>query len=285
MKRIYSYLLSLILLLGLQSCFQDMEQNPSFDYPEEPEPLPYSDLKMFFPFEDNADDLSLYEATTTGSKFSFTDGVKGKAYQGGKGSYLLIDPNKKALGGEANLVDSLTYLESFTISFWINSKRNEGACGIFTISNTKHFWGNLDVFLENTGSETEAFFKIHMLNARAPEEDAEYDERWVEQRIENVFGEWSHIVFRYDGEKSIFDVFHNGEKINSHELKDYGSFKFKNMGPCVIGALQFMTEPSLTSATGLQDWASYYSGALDQFRFYNKALSDEFIIKLYSDKE
>jgi hypothetical protein len=41
----------------------------------------------------------------------------------------------------------------------------------------------------------------------------------------------------------------------------------------VLGCVQFQTNPSLTSATGSQDWASYLTGSMDELRIYNAALT------------
>jgi hypothetical protein len=43
----------------------------------------------------------------------------------------------------------------------------------------------------------------------------------------------------------------------------------------VFGTVQFQTTPSLTSSHGSESWASYLTGAMDELRIYNKALSAE----------
>jgi hypothetical protein len=43
----------------------------------------------------------------------------------------------------------------------------------------------------------------------------------------------------------------------------------------VFGTVQFQTDPSLTSESTAQSWASYLTGSLDEVRLYNAALTDD----------
>ncbi|MFA7390488.1 MAG: hypothetical protein WCZ71_08925, partial [Proteiniphilum sp.] len=77
----------LILLISgviLTSCFQDLGQNPPFDYPEQPTPPPIgADGQMFYlSFDEDLEDFqSLMEAAVVGTP-TFADGKSGKAYAG-----------------------------------------------------------------------------------------------------------------------------------------------------------------------------------------------------------
>ena len=165
----------------------------------------------------------------------------------------------------------------------MKTTRNTSAYGVFSIPNTKTFWGNFDIYLENTSSETQAFFKMHLYNCTSVKDN---DERWVEAKIDNVFGtEWVHMAFVYDGSNSTVTVYRNGESAFTKELPGYGKLKFKDLGTLAIGAFQFSTKPSLTEGAGAQSWASNFPGQLDQFRFYDRAISASDIKQLYSGKE
>src|SRR5690554_6942054 len=79
-----------LMMVALQSCFQDLGQNPPFDYPEQPVPPPIgADGQIFYmDFEDDYEDYqSLNEATAIGSP-TFATGKVGKAYAGAENSYL-----------------------------------------------------------------------------------------------------------------------------------------------------------------------------------------------------
>lgn len=96
--------------LLLTSCFQDLGQDPPFDYPQQPTPPPLgADGQIFYlSFDKDFEEYqSLSEALPTGTP-SLTDGKKGKAYTGAKDSYLTFDV--------ANLAAPLG--SSMTFAFW-----------------------------------------------------------------------------------------------------------------------------------------------------------------------
>lgn len=264
------------LAFTLQSCFQDMD-HPAFDYPDSSAAKEFSPLKMIVPFEDNVRDKGNYTFLMTGNgSVAYVDGINGKAYKGAKDSYVLARI-------PSYLADSIPNVKNCTVAFWMKSPKNTTALGLFSIPNTKTFWGNFDIFLENSNSDTQAFFKMHILNQTSKEND----ERWVEAKVDNVFGtEWVHMTFVYDGKQSMATVYRNGVSVLTKELPGCGELKFNNVSPTLaIGAFQFSTKPSLTEGATAQTWASNYPGQLDQFRFYDRAISVSEIQKLYSGKE
>lgn len=270
-KYIFSKL-PIFFIVGLafvaQSCFQDLDQNPAFDYPEQPGPPAYSPKKLALTFEQEAKDQSNYRISSlVKGGATFTAGKNGKSYQGSDDSYILITPNLAAYPGDISLRDTIANLGSFTIAFWMKTEQASAATGIFSISNTKKFWGNLDIFLEgNTASPDEAFIKLHLYNG--------VNEKWVEARIAGGISDWVHLTFRYDADSKQFDIFKNGELAINKDFSGFGQIAYDDMGQMVIGALQFQTEPSLTSATNAQSWARNFTGMLDDFFFYNKPISD-----------
>lgn len=261
-----------ILMIGLafvmQSCFQDLDQDPAFDYPQQPPPPAYNPQKLALTFEDEAKDQSNYKISTqVKGGATFVTGKKGKAYQGSDDSYILITPNPAAYPGDISVRDTIANLGSFTIAFWMKSEQASSAVGIFSISNTKTFWGNLDIFLDgNSSSPDQARIKMHLYNG--------VTEKWVEERIEGAIGDWVHLTFRYDADTKSLDIFKNGDLAVSKDFTGFGQIAYNDMGQLVIGALQFQTDPSLTSGASAQTWAKNFTGLLDDFFFYNKAISD-----------
>lgn len=273
----FTYLIVFMVALTMQSCFQDLEQNPEFNYPQQPPPPAYSSQKLALSFENEAKDGSNYKIQTqVMGKGTFTDGKKGKAFQGADDAYILITPNPAAYPGDISVRDTIANLRNFTVAFWMKTNQPEAATGIFSISNTKKFWGNLDIFMEKS-KEDEAFFKMHLYNGAV--------EKWVgNAKIAGAVGDWVHLAFRYDAKKESLDIFKNGEMVINQDFSNFGEIVFDDMGQLVIGTLQFQTNPSLTSATESQSWARNYLGLLDEFHFYNKAISDTEIKELANEK-
>lgn len=112
--------------LFLTSCFQDLDQDPPFNYPPQPTPPPIgADGQMFYmSFDEDLEDFqSLMEATKVGNPGT-ADGKKGKAYKGASNSYLTFNVASMAapLGSE------------MTFGFWYNLNGTPNNAGILTIS-------------------------------------------------------------------------------------------------------------------------------------------------------
>ncbi|MDR1370686.1 MAG: LamG domain-containing protein [Dysgonamonadaceae bacterium] len=125
MKRAYFYLLIALVTaaLGLQSCFQDLDQDPPYNYPEMAKPTyeaKYDGEIFYLPFEDNyAEQFTLDEPAVVGTP-DFQAGKIGKAYKGAADSYLSFFP--KGLS------------QSFSAAFWYKLNATPDRGGILCIS-------------------------------------------------------------------------------------------------------------------------------------------------------
>ena len=243
----------------------------------DPPPPPYSPLKHWWSFEDNIGDSGQYRSKPTSKNISYVTGVTGKAVQIGTGGYFLV----------SNVNDSLKTLGSYTLSFWMNGVGpvQNGAQGLFSLSNKNQFWGNIDLFLENLNEGATAFLKVHMFNTNASDGKGE---EWNEVKIPNALNKWTHIAITYNAANSQFSIYADGQPtaINQKVLGggNYGALKFQDVNGMVVGTYQFQTSPSLTNH-GPEDWAKSFNGALDQFRFYNIPLTAAQVTELYNSKQ
>ncbi|KAK6033630.1 Two component regulator propeller [Ostertagia ostertagi] len=218
-------------------------------------------------------------------------GVTGQAAQIGSGGYILLktfpDTVKYANGYKSLPKDTLSNLGSFTLAFWMKGVGpvKDGAQGLFSISNKNEFWGNLDLFLENNDNGSEGFLKIHMFNSAVASGNGE---QWNELKIPNMLNKWTHVAVRYDAATSQLSLLIDGAAtaINNRVLAggNYGKIKFKDFNGMVLGTYQFQTSPTLTNH-GPESWAKSFNGALDQFRLYNRPLSNAEIADLFTTKK
>jgi hypothetical protein len=268
-----------VLAMGLSivSC-QKLDRPELGDFPLDPDPPPYTDLKTEITFDDNANDAGENKLEPTEVKaVTFVDGVSGKAAHIGAGGYVLYKadaevtyPNEfKAFPG-----DTLANLGSFTLEFWMNGVGpvKDGAQGLFSISNSTQFWGNLDLFLENypDGGDT-GFLKVHMFNASLDNGG----EEWNELKIPGILNKWTHIAVTYDAKTSMFNLYADGVAVIPDKALgggNYGKVKFNDFNGMVVGNYQFQTDPSLTNH-GPESWAQSFNGSIDQLRIYTRALS------------
>ena len=233
-----------------------------------------SNLIAFFPFEGNALDA---KGNVTGGVLngtsSFTSGKKGKAYKGSSNAFI----NYANPGAVANLT-------SFTISMWINTNRHDGgAMGVFALAKQDgSFWGNFFLFIEgqNPASPEEMFMKLHFEKNNAP-----FVEHWLEPngafRPADMYGAWRHLAWTYDAATSKVGWFINGQKkalppgadtrVADGTGTPLGALNFKNPTKFIIGGFQNNAGAPFNTP---EPWMLNYTGMLDEFRIYNKALSE-----------
>ncbi|MGJ3234023.1 LamG-like jellyroll fold domain-containing protein [Marivirga sp.] len=225
---------------------------------------------LYMPFEGNSI-INLIDNTegTPNGDVTFASGVSGSSMRlnGAQESYVLFDPTENILN-----------VESFTISYWVNPEfvdedndgGIDGVLGLIGLSNTGRFWGNVDLFVENGSNPTDgADMRLHFTNSSATE-------TWITNvnDVQGFFDTWSYQVITYDHPSNTFKYYINGE-LRTEVVTTWGdTFNFADSGPMVLGCVQFQTDPSLTSATGSQPWASYLTGRIDEFKMFNRAISE-----------
>lgn len=201
------------------------------------------------------DSVSNTVGTNTGT--SFAGGFKGQALQGALNSYVTATPS-----------NAIKNMQSFTVTTWLNTPPpSTGIIGFFTLSNTTHFWGNIEMFFENGSSNTNGKVRVHVFKNGN-------DNTYSIDGVTNLFNAWVNVAVTYDATSSLFTLYVNGNKINSATLTNVsGPLSFADVGNLVFGTTQFQTTPSQTSATTSQPWASFMTGQIDEVRVYNKALT------------
>jgi hypothetical protein len=265
------------LALAISGC-QKMSRPEFGEIVLDPPPPPYSTLKNFFAFDDNAGDSGQFRMKTDVVNVTYVDGIEGKAAKIGEGGYIV----QKAIN------DSLKNPGSFTIAFWMNGVGpvSGGAQGLFALAKSTEFWGNIEIFLENDDADPdEAYLKVHMFNTNASDG---IGEAWNEVKIPGALNKWTHIAVTYNSSTSELSIYADGAPTAVHNVVldggNYGDLVFADVNGMVIGTYAFQTDPSLTNH-GPEDWARSFNGALDNFRFYNVALSDQEVNDLYVDRQ
>ena len=288
LKIIFSITIISSLLITVISCFQDLNQDPPFDYP--PEYVPeYNPLKVYLPFDGDEKNASNYRFSMTAIGGSFIDGKTGKAFQSVDGDYVIAT-------SPASLVDTIINLGSFTYAFWINAPRPDGVCGLLSIAKSDHSRGYVNLYSENFNDGNTAYLKGFLRTL--PADGGAAKETWIDvgsvtsegiSKVTNVWNKWTHLAFRYNAANSTISIFRDSEAVLLDRVLGGGTFgplifdpAFCN-GSIVFGALA----PKAGQTSGTQDaWvvsAKTVVGQLDQVRFYNKALSDTEIAALYTN--
>lgn len=263
MRRIQNITLLLLAapVLMLSSCYKQFDPEdyqPDLvigGYTSTSEIAP-DNLVAYWGFNGNFND-SISGTAATNVGMSTTGGIKGQAIQGAIDAYLLATPS-----------DEVKNMSSFTISYWVNAPLNpDGIVGTVNLNHATRFWGNINMFFENGSSETVAKFKYILTSGTTEVGSDVYD-------LQNFWGSWNNMTLTYDEATSTAKLFVNGSRIAEKAFAGLGPIQFDEATTLIFGTVQFQTDPSSTTATGKQDWASYLTGAMDEIRIYNIALSD-----------
>ena len=128
MKKYLSQILALtMLLLVTQSCFQDLDNDPPFNFPPMPEvppppPPPADGLVFRMSFDGNFVEAQSEIAATAVGTPTFAPGVEGQAFQGATDSYLTFN------------ISDLVYVptDELTVAFWYNLNAAPDRAGVLT---------------------------------------------------------------------------------------------------------------------------------------------------------
>lgn len=226
-----------------------------------------SNLVAYFAFEgDLVDSVSNTSATNTNT--SNSPGIKGQGMLVGQDKYAIFTPT-----------DAIKNLESMTVAFWISTPVNgAGIQEPICIVNPTQFWGNLDMFFD-AQSDASSVFKNHLINPANPSSP----DTWLpDSKLNSPWDKWIHFALTYDKASNKFTFYVNGAPFNSATPPGFGGLNFASSPAIVLGTVQFMTVPNLTTGTTPQPWASFLLGVMDELRIYNKALSGDDIKALYN---
>jgi len=223
-------------------------------------------LVAYWSFDEGVNEsLSGTEATT--HETSLVNGFKGQAvnFNANSPSWLTYEAGEEIVA-----------LGSFTISFWVNPKfvdtdvsnGVDGIIGLVGLSNPERFWGNIEWFIENNSNPDAAIVKVILTHNNATETDI------LVSGYKGLFDSWTNHALTYDATTSTLAYYINGSQMATKTTPWTGPIAFVNSGPMVFGTVQFQTSPSLTNH-GPEDWASHLTGAIDEVRIYNMALTQE----------
>ncbi len=193
-------------------------------------------------------------------------GISGKAFQGSGTNaikYLSANDFKDAT--------------SCTISMWFNNTVNANTELLFSVAD-KDFWHESGAFLlVEHATPTKCQLKFALMD------------KWVEY-IDNfnkpLFdGNWHHLAFTYEETSSAVKVYYDGAEVPlpagaAGNFAGLGKLKLGNASQLVVGG--WNKHAGISGPT--DGWISGFTGKMDQFRLYGKALSASEITALYNTK-
>lgn len=268
-KLIQFTLIILAMSVVIFSC-QKMTRPALSDYPKDANP-PGGPLKFYTAFDGTTTDKLMNAVDSVRATFpsdnplASVTGISGKAIQG-NGSKAVKYPSANDFKG----------VTSCTISMWVNNTVNSNTELYFSLVD-KDYWHSSSAFLlvENAAID-KCTFKFALMDHWV-----EYTNQSFNKPLFN--GQWHHLAFTYDETSSKLRIYFDGTEVptpgNSGNF-GIGKLNLKNASNLVLGG--WNKHASIDGPT--DSWISGFSGKMDQFRLYGKALSATEILALYNSK-
>lgn len=274
------------LCIVLFSC-QKMERPKLGEFPKDSDPrfplYPGGPLKFYVAFDGTTSDPlmnavdSIRANFASSNPFTSVTGIKGMAVKG------VAAKNKAIKYPSANDFANST---SITVAYWLkNSPATDGEPEFHFSLPSTDFWHGSAMFLlvEKGGPNSDNSTSSGMACTFA------LNDYWVEFRGVNKLpnaldGNWHHVAFVYDETTSIVKAYVDGVAVpytGTGNNIGLGKLKFKNISNFVLGG--WNRHASGVSGPG-DAWIHSYSGSMDQFRLYGKALSASEVLALFNSK-
>ena len=274
-KKIQGYLTAIALMLIAAGC-QKMERPELGNLIQDSNP-PNSPLRFYAAMDGTgADQLrnavdSIKANFPSSNSMTSVDGISGKAMKGADGKSIVFP--------SANDIAKAT---SFSIALWM---KNNAAVGrtefVFSLVDDKYGWHHSAIFLlvENQ-TPTQTTMKLGLMD------------QWLEGTFSKPLfdGNWHHIIYSYDQTTSKMTYYFDGAAVTGMtatqtDVKSGGSPR----GPVDLTSAKKLILGGWNKHGGAQgptdDWIKTYTGAVDQFRLYNKALSATEVQALFANKQ
>lgn len=262
-------LIILTMSVVIFSC-QKMKRPALGDYPKDANP-PGGPLKFYTAFDGTTTDKLMNAVDSVRATFpsdnplASVTGISGKAIQG-NGTKAIKYPSANDFKG----------VTSCTISMWVNNTVNTNTELYFSLVD-KDYWHASSAFLlvENAAVD-KCTFKFALMDHWV-----EYTNQSFNKPLFN--GQWHHLAFTYDEVTSKLRVYFDGTEVptpgNSGNF-GIGKLNLKNASNLVLGG--WNKHANIDGPT--DSWISGFTGKMDQFRLYGKALSATEILALYNSK-
>lgn len=274
MKKLTFILLPLAVIVLSTSC-QKMKRPGLGEYPADANP-PGGPLKFYAAFDGTSSDPSRNAVDSTRANFPLdnpfasADGVSGKAVQGTGSNAIKYATANDFIGAT-----------SCAISMWVNNTVNPNTELYFSLVDPDYWHASSAFLLVEHAAIDKCTFKFALMD------------HWVEYTNQSFTkplfdGQWHHLVFSYDETTSKLSIYFDGTEVPTPGTS--GTF---TSGGSPLGALNLKHGTNLVvggwnKQAGVSgptdDWIKGFSGKMDQFRLYGKALSATEVQALYNSR-
>ncbi|MEQ1797778.1 MAG: LamG domain-containing protein [Lacibacter sp.] len=276
MRKYFQKFLLVAGVLTIAAGCQKIKRPALGNYPVDANP-PGGPLKFYTAFDGASTDALMNAVDSIRANFASVNpltsvaGISGKAVQGKDGASIKYST--------ANDFGAAT---SFTIALWMKNTAQAGRTEfVFSLVDDKYGWHHSSIFLlvENQ-TATNTTMKLGLMD------------QWLEGTLSKPLfdGNWHHIAYVYDQTTSKMTYYFDGAVVagmnaTQTDVKNAGNPR----GAVDLSAAKNLVLGGWNKHAGLagptDGWISSYTGAMDQFRLYSKALTATEVNALFTGKK
>jgi hypothetical protein len=284
MKKISMWLFAIIAGVSMSAVVACSDDDNNGDNPGDgkvdPSTIAADNLIAYFPFEDavNPEKGDGITYASKGANTSFAAGRRGKAFVG-------KDDGTSFLVFNLGSGNKLTAATEYTLAGWLRLPKADVTRGIFHVNGGDPGMGSLGLFTDNStnfqGDSVQ--IKTYLFNTTT---------EWKGQDcvshayLANV---WTHVVMLYRKSTSTIELYANGKKVfsNKHYSAPDPDDNPDTDNQPALGSLTL--DPASTKIYfgkwhdegNPESWKQSAAISIDEFRIYNKALTEAEIQSLY----
>ena len=282
-NQLIKYIATITAVCFLYFSCQKMERPKLGNFPRDSNP-PGGPLKFYVAFDGTTADPLMNAVDSIKANFPSSNplvpvaGITGKAVKG-------VPAKDKAI--RYNSANDFANSTSWSIAYWMkNVPATDGEPEFHFSLSSKDYWHESGLFLlvekggPDPGNSTTGLMACKLA----------IEDNWVEfvgaDRIPGLLNnQWHHLVFVYDAADSKVRAYVDGIlKVTSSPVirngAPRGAKPFSNINNLVVGG---WNKHGNVSGPG-DGWIHSYSGEMDQFRLYGKALTASEVLALFNSK-
>ena len=271
----------LIALAMVASCDKDDDNNDgTTDGKTDPSTIAADNLIAYFPFEDAVNPAIGTGITyaSKGSNAAFVTGKRNKAFQGkdDETSFLVYNLASN---------NALTSAKEYTLAFWLKAPKEPNARGIFHLNGGDNTMGSLGLWTDNSTNFAgdSINIKTYLYNTATTWKGQDYASHAY------LANTWMHVAALYRKATSTIELYADGKPVASNVRfsdgdpdSDPETDNQPKLGDLALDPASAKIYFGKWHDEGAaQDWKKSSGAAIDEFRIYNKALSEDEIDALY----
>lgn len=285
MKKAFLFAATAMMLAGLCACNNDKDNGKDDGKKEAKTAIEITtaadNLVMYLPLE------SAEKAVAKGDGVTFAEAKGAGAFGAGQyhnGYYNTTGDNMQQAYLKFNLAsDNLfKHLDDMTFTCWVKLSEDCSKGAMLSVNGSNNDWPAFIVYFDNTQVVEEV--KEQQVNGRLTmyDENGEEKNLWLATYDKALakYDTWFQFAFTYKASTGEWNLYVDGIAVKEEPAVFGDKLPVKTLVSEKCNAMYVGAWASFVEGASTQDWQSYFAGAIDEVRIFNKALTADEIVAL-----